>query len=290
MTDFNLTDGNFSFDLALPNRGTAPFNEIESMTDDDHGQRHENEATDTDNYLSNKKLKQNEHQQSTPKDFKWGKDGQGNPTLKPTNAAIKGLTSLATHHFDNKGEREFGLQHNPALAKSIATFTQAIKNNEAAVYISSVAEAFDGNHECIKFTKQLSCIKRNLDNISNRMGDSFIRAVGKEAEQQFAAAAYWLEHHRNTHWELTEKGNEEWAENALIRAEESRAQLLITGQLLDYCSAQGFKHDMWRASKSALGLRGWSLTRKILDDNNSAVRKLNEREQVKQQMARSINW
>lgn len=290
MSDFNITGKNLSPDLALPNRGTAPYNEMEAFHKDDHGQRHNNESVDDDNAPSPEQLEAAVKGSYTPQDFKWGTDAKGKPLLKPTTQAVIALFKLATTYFNDSEERNFGLKHNPEMAKNVANFTKSIKNNRAAIYISQVAEQLHEHHETIKFTKQLASIKRNIDNIDNRVGDSIIRAIGKDAEQQFCTGTYWLEMHRNTHWELTEKGNETAAENALIRAEESRAQLLIAAQLLDYCVAEGFKIDLMRGARSAMNLRGWSQTRRILDDQATAQQRVQDHKTMRQSQKRSINF
>lgn len=270
----------YDFDIQLPASGTAPYNEITSFHSPDHGQRHENEMSDADNVPSLADIAKSPY---TPTGFKWAKDKNGEPTLKPLSENITALANAAERMWEQADERYFGVKADPQMAQGIARFAKSITNSKAAVHISAFADAFadPAGHETLHFERQIDAVAACLKKVDNRLARSFITAIGKQAEIDFCKAGYWLTIHKSNVLKHNEEGNEDASERSLVMCEESRAELIITGQLLDHCRAQSFKINFWRGASGALRLRGWSQAKNILQQQTTASQQA-ERKRVQE--------
>lgn len=279
----------FDFDMAAPIVGSAPFNEIESFHSPDHGQRHENEATASDDVPS---LAQTGKLLDTPEGFKWVKNRNGDPALKPTNDAITSMAILVKQFFEDKDARYLGLKEDPKLFASMSRFLHCIKGIRAATHLESICDVMGENTEMLHVGKQIKQAKKCIDRIDDRVGNSMIMAIGRQAEQEFATAAYWLSVHKNNVFRHNDRGDERASEESLMRAEESRAQLLVAGQLLDECDKlyDRFNFDARRAAKAALDLMGWRQARRILGDEKSSAKRFKEKLSIREQQLKNINF
>lgn len=236
-------------------RGTAPYNEMQHA--DDNGEREDGperqytEAT-------------GEHLPpgagDTPDGFYWAKDGQGKPLLKPLRGTIDALYGMAFPFFQDKEERHAMLKRDSALFRGL---NGTLKKMNTALEIQPVidlAKRLEDNPEPADIEKQLSLAVKRLENVNQYMGVNFIRAVCKQAEQDFANSIYWADIHvQNVHRHRS-SGNEDSAENSLMLFESSRTQALLAAQIMDWAADNEVKPDVRRGVTAAMGLRGWSLT------------------------------
>lgn len=260
----------FSTPIDLPASGIAPHNEVTAMYSPDHGQRHENEATDPDN-LTIADLASAPH---TPAGFRWARDSSGNPTLVPLRDTVDSLARYAQEVFDDHENRYLGLKEDRDLAPAIRDFLACIKNCQTAAFVSRAAGLFDDDtaHDRLHFEPRLKLIAACLSKVDDRIASSMIRAVGKQAEIDMAMGGYWMSIHKTNVLRHNEAGNERASENSLEYAEISRAQMLIAAQLLDCCVEQGFKFNARRAANGAMRLHGWQSAQKILDDSKTRTK------------------
>lgn len=283
----------FDFDLdlslELPSGGTAPFNEIEAFHSPDNGQRHDSEACTPSENVPDVSRRSKEPN-SCPAGFRWGQDSDGNPQLKPIASAVDALASLVAHHYDDSEMRRLVLKEDPKLLKSLKQFLICIKGTKSAGFLASITSGLEDNPDCMHIERQLDQAKACIDRIDDRVGDAFIRAIGKQAEVEFAQSSYWMNVHKDTVLRHSEQGNERAAENALIRAEEARMQVLMAAQILDHCVKLGFKFDAQRAARAGLRLRGWQLTRRVLDNNKYQSKAAREREEQREAFREGFNF
>jgi len=240
-----------------PSTGSAPYDEIAAQHSDDNGQRedgHEREYAQ----------EANEHLPAgagdTPDGFYWAKDGQGKPLLKPLKGTIEALVALAQPFYDDADERAAQLKRDSALFRGLnATLTKLDAAHQAQPVID-LAHRLADNPEPDDIGKQLSLAVKRLENVNQYMGTNFIRAVCRQAEQDFASAIYWADIHvENIHRHRT-AGNEDAAERSLELFESSRTQALLAAQIMDWAADNNQVPDVRRGCTGALGLRGWSMT------------------------------
>lgn len=273
----------YSFDC-----GTAPFNET-TMFHANDPTCDPNEATDPDS-VQQREAATRSADDGTPNGFKWSTNEAGQPILKPLKVAIDGLAELAQLNFyDYEEDRASGLPRDHQLHKGLGKILHSLKTAQGVEALRDMNQAFLDNPDAANFGKAMDLAQARLNKVNEFIGNSFARAIMRQAEADFCTAVYWLNVHKNNMIRHQEAGNEQKLEDSLINAESSRSQMLICGQILDWAAEQEFAKrkgqgiDLWRGAKSALTRKGWSDTRKIL---NGAPAKKPDPEEFK----RKINW
>ncbi len=236
--------------------GTAGLDEIQR----DNHQRDDGEATDPDGARQRAQNVANGNG-NTPDGFYWGTTAQGKPILKPTRHAIACLLDLAQSTYDDREERAAQLKRDAALFRGLNQTLAKIDTSLKIQPIIDLAKRLEDKPSPDDIEKQLSLAMKRLDNVNQYMATNFIRSVCRQAEQDFANSAYWADIHVQNVHRHRENGNEDGAENSLMLFENSRAQMLLAGQILDWAAEQGHEVDIVRGVNSALSLRGWSLTK-----------------------------
>jgi len=286
ITDINLKSPEFhrEFCLAYPfDRGTAPFNEMTAQHTEDHGQRDPNEMTDPDT-VSAREAATREADDGTPNGFRWSEDGNGKPVLKPLNAAVEGLAELARLNFhDYEDDRDSGMPRDKTLFHGLKKLLHTLKTAQGVEALRDLNEAFYENPDAANFTAAMDLAQARINKVNEFIGNSFAKAIMRQAEADFCTAVYWLNVHKNNMVRHQESGNDRMVDECLIKAESSRSQMLICGQILDWAKEQGFDINLSRGAKSALGRKGWTDTRKILND--TPAKKPDPKEFIK-----NINW
>lgn len=237
--------------------GTAGIGEGQYA--DDNGQRDDGEATDPDG-AQQRAQNQGRGNGNVPDGFYWDVTAGGKPILKPTRHAVASLLDLARSTYEDTGERAAQLKRDSALFRGLAQMLKKIDTSLKIQPVIDLAKRLEDNPEPDDIEKQLSLAMKRLDNVNQYMATNFVRSVCRQAEQDFANSAYWADIHVQNVHRYRENGNEDAAEQSLMLFENSRAQMLLAGQMLDWCDEQGQQVDIERGVNSALSLRGWSLT------------------------------
>jgi hypothetical protein len=268
----------YSFDV-----GTAPFNEITAQHTPDHGQRDPNEATDPDS-LSYRARAIEEGDDGTPNGFRWGEDGNGQPILKPMQASIDALAELAKLNFyEYKDDRDSGMPRDKDLFYSLKKILHSLKAAQAVEALRDLNDAFFEHPNAGDFTASMDRAQARINKVNEFVGNSFARAIMRQAEADFCTAVYWLHIHKTNMLRHQENGNERAVEECLIKAESSRAQMLICGQILDWARELNFEIDLERGAKSALGRKGWTDTQKLLNTGKQPKPR-------KEEFLQGVNW
>lgn len=246
--------------------GTAPYNESQHKDNYGNDDGHENQFNEaTGEHLP-------PGAGDTPDGFYWAKDGKGKPLLKPLRGTIDALAGMAGPFFEDTDERHAMLKRDSALFRGL---NATLKKMNTALEIQPVidlAKRLEDNPEPADVEKQLSLAVKRLENVNQYMGVNFIRAVCKQAEQDFANSLYWADIHVQNIYRHRENGNEDAAEKSLGLFESSRAQALLAAQIMDWAGDNEVKPDVRRGVTAALGLRGWSLTNATKGAERAAAR------------------
>lgn len=268
----------YSFDV-----GTAPYNEMTVRHLADGGQRDPNEATDPDSVAA-REAAIRQADDGTPNGFKWDEDASGNPILKPINAAVHGLAELAKLNFyEYEDDRESGMPRDKTLFRSLKKILHSLKTAQGVEALRDLNDAFYDNPTAADFTAAMDLAQARINKVNEFIGNSFARAIMRQAEADFCTAVYWLNVHKNNMVRYQESGNDRMLDECLIKAESSRSQMLICGQILDWAKEQGYEVDLLRGARSALGRKGWSDTQKLI--NNKKPKQPDPKDFIK-----NINW
>lgn len=253
--------------LETPSAGTAPFNETESQFTEDNGQRDDAEATEPEENVQRMRSGAG----NTPDGFYWGQTGAGKPILKPSQGLIDELTGKCEALFDDREERSAQLKRDSALFRGL---NQTLNKLDTALKIQPVidlAKRLEDDPKPDDIDKQLSLAIKRLDNVNQYMATNMVRAVCQQAQQDFANSVYWAGIHAQNVHQQRENGNEDAAERSLMLFENSRAQFLVAAQILDWCVEQNMKPDINKGVVSAMGLRGWSMSKPQVGANRKAA-------------------
>jgi len=215
-----------------PSTGTAGGDEMGRIRDQAPAQRDDAEATSPDDVRTRLRAVE----ANLPDGFKYDYRPDGSLFIAPTQS------------------------YKAEVEESAASILDARTDREASLDASDLRAGLDATYEA-------------LEDVGGQFAaNGFLYGLARSSAQDFAGAVRWLDIHASIIARHRENGNEDGAEDSLLRFEESRDQAFAHAAILDWLDDQGIEVSLARSVDQALSLAAWQLLNSDRPKANQAAK------------------